>query len=160
LFDDAGEQVGSEDWRQTYVVYEATPRKGLRVVPEREEVTYLDESTPLERNPSLTGPWMPADTMPRWAARLFLKIRSVCVHRLHDISESEARAEGPTDTNQAGDAARKVFKDMWILSHGINSWKADPWVWAVSFKVVKARTKIVEPGATWVLGGHDVRQPC
>lgn len=153
--DAEGEQVGSEEWRQTYVAYEATPRKGLRVVPQREEVTYLDESTPLERDPRILGPWMPADTMPRWAARLFLKIRSVCVHRLHDTCEGYARAECPADTNHAGDAARTMFKDLWILKHGINSWRSNPWVWAVSFKVAKTRSKIVEPGTTWVLVGNN-----
>lgn len=59
---------------QTYVAYRATPREGYRPVPDRQHVTYLDASTPLDSNPNLLGPWKSPAIMPHWASRLTVEV--------------------------------------------------------------------------------------
>lgn len=89
------EERCTEDWldddhvcgphcQQTYAAHEATPRIGYRPVPDKARITYLDESTPLDRNPKLRGPWKPAVEMPRWASRLSVSISAVRCERSTD----------------------------------------------------------------------------
>lgn len=89
--------------------------------------------------------------MPRWASRLTLEITDVRVRRLQDISEEDARAEGIYEYNRVGDDAssdtwgigegfrsgtpREAFKYLWESIHGPGSWDANPFVWALTFKV-------------------------
>ncbi len=73
---------GARCWQQTYVAYEATPRRGLRTEPYREAVTFLDDSSPLCWNPRLSGPWEAAVAMPEWAARTTLRNLGVRVERV------------------------------------------------------------------------------
>lgn len=62
---------------QAYVVYAATPRRGLRVWPDQTPVTFLHESTPLTQDKWLMGPYLPADLLPDWAIRLHLRCLSI-----------------------------------------------------------------------------------
>lgn len=81
------------------------------------------------------GKWRPSIHMPRWASRLTLRVTSVRVERLHDITEDDARAEGVlTLEPRAGAAsARERFADLWSEVYGRESWDANPWVWRVEF---------------------------
>lgn len=95
--------------------------------------------------------------MPRWASRLTLRITDVRVERLQDISEADSIAEGVerTCTNDgwrhycndpeqeaAGltpfSTALASFASLWRSINGPGSWNANPWVWAISFDVIKA----------------------
>jgi len=94
-------------------------------------------------------PWRPSIHMPRWASRILLEITDVRVERLQDISEEQALTEGVhydsphrayfgTDTGGiACNSARCAFADLWQSINGPGSWDANPWVWAVSFKVIQ-----------------------
>lgn len=145
---------------QTYVAYAATPRRGFRPKPDGASITYLDESSPLEQNPKVLGPWKPSIHMPRWASRITLEVTGVRVERLCSISEADAKAEGadrdftpvleddredPREVGypSASDLAhaeatkhRRFFQSLWESINGAGSWNANPWVWAISFKRV------------------------
>jgi hypothetical protein len=92
--------------------------------------------------------------MPRWASRITLEITDVRVQRLQDISEEDAKAEGvkqrsiSTWWNYFEDcylsSAQQSFSSLRQSINGKNkpgedwdAWDANPWVWAVTFKVVR-----------------------
>jgi hypothetical protein len=91
--------------------------------------------------------------MPRWAARLVLEITDVRVERLKAISEADALAEGiarfegerffhwepnpePRHPRFNGVTPEAGFQFLWETINGDESWEANPWVWAVSFRVL------------------------
>ncbi|MBK0546984.1 hypothetical protein GZ027_13135 [Klebsiella pneumoniae] len=96
--------------------------------------------------------WRPSIHMPRWASRILLEITDVRVERLNAISEEDVDAEG-----FAGDYPTSVFPNLfpgepkdwshlsmrdcygvlWSSIYGEESWKANGWVWVISFKRVE-----------------------
>jgi hypothetical protein len=74
----------------------------------------------------------PSIFMPRWASRITLEIIGVRVQRLQEISQMDSRAEGLD--------SRDSFALLWdrINEKRGYGWHANPWVWAVEFRVVKA----------------------
>ena len=77
--------------------------------------------------------WRPAIYMPRWASRLSLRIVDVEVERLHDISESDARAEGVENVYE--------YRELWDRINGKTfPWASNPWVFAITFERVESRT--------------------
>lgn len=96
-------------------------------------------------------PWKPSIHMPKWIARLFLRVKDVRVERLQDITEEQAHAEGCcTYEDKIGDGkfldvsefdltARDAFAALWdttikpadLPRYG---WDANPWVWVVEFE--------------------------
>lgn len=73
--------------------------------------------------------WRPSIFMPRWASRISLGITGITAERLDNITEEEAKEEGC--------GSRAEFVEIWKKINGVESWDANPWVWAVSFQVVK-----------------------
>lgn len=142
--DDPDEDAGcGEHCNQTYVAYRATPRVGYRPVPDKQRICYLDDSSPLERNKELLGPWRPSIFMPRMFSRITLEITDVRVQRLHEISEADARAEGCRGVHGAVGqtipgpplTARDDFAGLWDRINGKRvPWESSPWVWAISFR--------------------------
>lgn len=96
--------------------------------------------------------WKPSIHMPRAACRILLEITGVRIERLNGISEADAEAEGIdmdaladsqdcydciADHNMTGrPTATGAFKYLWESIYGEESWKANPWVWVIEFKVV------------------------
>jgi len=92
--------------------------------------------------------WRPSIHMPRWASRILLEIVSVRVERLNDISETDAKAEGVTNTpyperflgsdRRVLDSPihRMLFRDLWQSINGHGSCDLNPWVWAIEFRRV------------------------
>ncbi|HGG8902970.1 TPA: hypothetical protein ACJJXD_004208 [Enterobacter cloacae] len=96
--------------------------------------------------------WTPSIHMPRWASRILLEITGMRVERLNGISETDAEAEGIdmealfdaqdcydciADHNMTGrPTATGAFKYLWESIYGEESWKSNPWVWVIEFKVV------------------------
>ena len=82
--------------------------------------------------------WRPSIFMPRWASRITLRVESVRVERLNDISEADAVAEGVFSVKpDSHHSAHWLFAELW---DGINGKRApaasDPWVWVVTFSRV------------------------
>ncbi|GJD63788.1 hypothetical protein [Methylobacterium frigidaeris] len=106
------------------------------------------------------GRWRPSIHMPRWASRLTLAVCEVRVERLHDITEQAASAEGVCHfveqhsgsaswdglssadrtalVRQIYGSSLKAFQHLWETLHGPDSWAANPWVAAISFRVTPA----------------------
>ncbi|HCI6175152.1 TPA: hypothetical protein NPO38_000628 [Klebsiella quasipneumoniae subsp. quasipneumoniae] len=109
-----------------------------------------------------TAKWVPSIHMPRWASRILLEITDVRVERLNAISPEDAESEGLERTNFTGfgdepglpsypepdvyfDPLKKQWKEyppeafagLWESIYGEGSWKANPWVWVISFKRVE-----------------------
>lgn len=100
------------------------------------------------------GDWTrprPSIHMPRWASRLTLRITDVRVQRLQEISDADAKAEGvsPAATHATFgygglDALNdpheyvRAFRDLWESIYGRESWNANPFVWALTFDVLRS----------------------
>lgn len=98
------------------------------------------------------GKLRPGIHMPRWASRLTLEITDVRVERLQDISEADAEAEGVREPsigpihlyspNGSGEIDRAkapalfLWEMLWKSINGSDSWDANPWVWALTFRVL------------------------
>ena len=94
------------------------------------------------------GAWRPSIHMPRWASRILLEITDVRVERLNAISQEDAQAEGmeltgwrPTysDPDSGGEVWTPYdnFAQLWESIYGEESWKANPWVWVITFRRVE-----------------------
>lgn len=85
--------------------------------------------------------WRPSIFMPRWAARLTLRITEVRVERVQDISEADAWAEGVKPAVSIiipHDAGRRAYAALWDSINGKKyPWASNPWVWAITFEVLK-----------------------
>ena len=82
---------------------------------------------------------------PRWLSlEVFpvLEVTDVRVELVQDISEEDAMAEG-VEPDRATDHPKGVyytaFHDLWdaINAKRGYSWVSNPWVWAVSFKLLE-----------------------
>jgi len=100
-----------------------------------------------------TQKWKPSIHMPFEVARIFLRIKSVRVERLKDISEEDAISEGcclygpfgeykgvlhPNGGSmkyRAYSKATRAFECLWESINGDESWNANPWVWVVEFEI-------------------------
>ena len=87
------------------------------------------------------GKWRPSIHMPRWACRLVLDVKEIRAERLQDITVEDIIAEGFSTRLREHDAVcdlRDQFAAAWDKIHGTGAYKKNPWVWVVSFEVVKA----------------------
>ena len=85
--------------------------------------------------------WRPSIHMPRWASRITLEVTDVRAQRVQDIDERDARAEGVTPFGGMCPSGSKCGTAFAILWDSINAkrgfpWESNPWVWAVTFRMV------------------------
>jgi len=100
-----------------------------------------DHFDPKGDGPAHPMKWRPSIFMPRIASRILLEITDVRVQQLQEISADDCRAEGhPADWSRSpdpevhNDAARDWYMDLWQSINGSDSWHANPWVWAITFR--------------------------
>lgn len=153
-----------ESWR--YINHQNGPR-GFEVC-----IGYEADGDDLPNRPSLpTGPgwedkvdsWpyrtrrWPSIHMPRWASRLTLEITDIRVERLQTISDADARAEGIVvaehddgrlifpvpGTEDYEETARAAYLALWNKINGAAADFANPWVWALTFRVHRANVAAV-----------------
>ena len=83
--------------------------------------------------------WTPSIHMPRCASRLTLEITGLRVERLASISDDDAGKEGyPANPEPYGGGMDKWlwFRQLWDSIYPHQSFKHNPWVWVIEFKVV------------------------
>lgn len=98
------------------------------------------------------GPWRSSTSMPRWASRFTLVVEEIRVERLQAICEADARSEGVellpcTYAGQCNSnrCPRHGVLDPYRTAYrahveqktqlGPYAWDANPWVWALTFRV-------------------------
>lgn len=108
---------------------------------------------------NLTDKWKPCIHMPKSACRIFLKVKSVRVERLQDISEEDAISEGVfyygeesgdyknyLYNDKYGDdwgviTAKESFQTLWESINGMQSWESNPFVWVIEFERIELTTE-------------------
>ena len=82
--------------------------------------------------------WTPSIHMPKDLARIWLEITGVRVERIQEITPDDCIAEGARPVEQRelgrGHEAVSAFRELWESTGG--DWDANPWVWAIDFKVL------------------------
>ena len=80
----------------------------------------------------------PAIHLPMFAARIWLEVTSVRVEQIQEITPDDCIAEGAWPVEQRelgrGHEAVSAFRKLWESTGG--DWNANPWVWAIDFKVL------------------------
>lgn len=85
--------------------------------------------------------WSPL-MMPRWAARIWLRIVAVRAERVQEISEADAIAEGtqmpmdqlPKPIRQAAFSERTIYARLFNHINGKGAWERNDFVWVYQFE--------------------------
>lgn len=133
-----------EAWNVRGLAWGMKPRDAARIAASKAWVYRAGDESGWQHG------WKPGIHMPRRASRLTLEITEIRVQRVQNISEDDARAEG-VDTlhTQTGPLAivgrpwASEFARLWDSINGKRlvggkpiTWAANPWVWAISYRVV------------------------
>jgi hypothetical protein len=77
--------------------------------------------------------WRPSIFMPREACRIFLRVKSVRVERVQEISEEDAKAEGVKRSLYRWSQEFHWLWDSINAERGFG-WDKNPWVWVIEFE--------------------------
>lgn len=88
------------------------------------KASFADNEQPFDR-------WHPSIHMPKEAARIFLRVTSVRVERLHGMTEDDVRCEG---FENPGDFIRLWDNTIKPADRERYGWAANPWVWVIKFE--------------------------
>lgn len=124
---------GERVWvRETFTYAEA------EIAPGRRAVIYRAGSV-LESDRTVR--WLPSIHMPRHASRILLELTDIRVERVQAITEADAEAEGMALYREPLGTLRATFQSRWDALNGKrgHGWNANPWVWALSFRVLEVK---------------------
>lgn len=85
--------------------------------------------------------WRPSIHMPRWAARIFLRVEAVRIEYLNAITLADVRAEGFPDAPNIMPRGLDAFAGLWDSLNGHKPgarWASNPFCWVVTFRRVTA----------------------
>jgi hypothetical protein len=124
-----------ETWRTTHHYDNQSPRQ-LMAVPiryecdgaEKDFIDWWDSDQPGKVRQSIY--------MRKWMSRISLEITGIRIQRLQKINEKDAWAEGvwPNPKPQTPISGIIRFESLWCSIHGRQSWDANPFVWAITFR--------------------------
>ena len=100
------------------------------------------------------APWKPSIFMPKSACRIFLKVKSIRVERLQDVSEEDAKAEGAKDILKINELKMLKglgdwqiprpflmhqfgFLSIWCKINGCENWLQNPFVFVYEFEQIE-----------------------
>jgi hypothetical protein len=91
-------------------------------------------------------PWLSPLFMPRKLSRITLEVVEIRVQQLQKITEADAIAEGITKDMYPIDGlyyASQLYAELWdsINARRGYPWDSNPWLWVVSFKMLKGETE-------------------
>lgn len=100
--------------------------------------------------------WKPSIHMPFEAARIFLRIKSMAIERIQELTEEDAILEGIEkiddeafrydDSVGSFASALSAFRSLWRSINGQNSWEKNPWVWVIEFERITKEQALKEVG--------------
>ena len=93
--------------------------------------------------------WKPSIHMPGELARLFLRVKSVRIQRLNDMTEEDAMAEGFPDAPAGEDSPLERFAQLWdkTIKRGERAafgWYGNPYVWVIEFEKISRKEALEE----------------
>lgn len=79
--------------------------------------------------------------MPKEIARIFLRVKSVRIERLNDMTEEDAIAEGFQDAPAGEDSPLERFSQLWDKTikrrdRSAFGWYEYPYVWVIEFEEI------------------------
>ena len=98
--------------------------------------------------------WRPSIHMPREAARIFLRVESVRVERLQNVTDEQAKKEGAEEwlvasTRDWDKNPDYILSFRYIWNHTVKKeyralygWDANPWVWVIEFERISREEAI------------------
>jgi len=110
------------------------------------QYVYKADDYQLPKDSVAFGKWKPGIHMPKTACRLFLKIKSIRIERLNEISHEDCIAEGiekgPTTLYRNYISKQDRFEynpwlsfmSLWISINGTVSYDSSPYVWVIEFE--------------------------
>lgn len=136
--------VGDILWvRETF--FDATNIQDATLFKENSNIIYKSDETFIGCHK-----WKPSLFMPKKYCRMFLKVVSVSVERLHDIDEQSAINEGVQKqfstlfddyrfkdyANVKSDWRTAIgsFQSLWASINGVDNWDLNPFVWVYKFQ--------------------------
>jgi len=135
----AGKYAAGDDGN-IYDVSKARPvRRKVFVTKKDYEEVSLRSSGKRWRTDRLDAP---PRNIEQWNSRTAVELTEIRVERLHDISPSDALAEGifcpEIGYAQHGERAPVLlYGCLWESINGKDSWAQNPWVWVLSFRQVE-----------------------
>jgi hypothetical protein len=123
-----------ETWRTDQGFDDVKPRD----LPRDALIQYKADGTILGTRMGPFGKWRPSIFMPRWASRITLRVLSIRVEQIQQISEEDCFAEGAIPPKLITSPIDPIglFRELW---NSINAkrgygWDDNPCVWVVKFE--------------------------